>query len=128
MKHPVALWFVCYNFICRRTDARKHCRFECSRMMLQNAWFFTILRNQIVFSAGRLSKVVNVVKHRVLVEHGRCNGALLYLKENNKKCEEIKKLIVELDCLRNWVQELKANNNRGFKKYVSSPVDWLHVL
>lgn len=31
-------------------------------------------------------------------------------------------MIVELDCLRNRVQELKANNNQGFEKYVSSPV------
>ena len=71
--------------------------------MLRNPQSFTILRNQIVFSAARLSKVLNVVKHGeaqkwfsdrpegsifVLVEHGRCNRALLYLKESKVKRSE----------------------------------------
>ena len=37
-------------------------------------------------------------------------------------CEEIKKLRVKLNCLWKRVQELKANNNQGFEKDVSSPV------
>lgn len=50
------------------------------------------------------------------------------ISEEINYCEEIKKLRVEMDCLRKRVQDLKANNNQGFEKDIDPRHRYGHNL